>query len=105
MAVRVNGENFDSEVLQADGIVLVDFYSDSCVPCKRMSPVLAEIEESYTEGFKLVKVNINFDAELAEKYGVQAAPTFVFFKGGEEQARIVGAVKKSELTEKIDTLK
>lgn len=105
MAIRVNGENFPEEVLKADGIVLADFYSDSCVPCKRMSPLLAEVEEAYPKGFKLVKININFDGALAEQYEVQAAPTLIFFKNGEEQARLRGAVKKSEITEMIDSLR
>jgi thioredoxin 1 len=104
MAARIGADDFQEAVLQAEGIVLVDFYSDSCVPCKRMSPVLAEIEEAYPEGFRLVKVNINFDAALAEQYEVQAAPTLVFFKNGEEQARLRGAVKKSDITGIIDTL-
>lgn len=104
MAIRVNEENFPEEVLKADGIVLADFYSDSCVPCKRMSPLLAEVEEAYPEGFKLVKININFDGALAEQYEVQAAPTLIFFKNGEEQARLRGAVKKSEIAEMIDSL-
>jgi thioredoxin 1 len=104
MAVRVSADNFDAEVLEQSGIVLVDFYSDSCVPCKRMSPVLAEIEEEYTENFRVVKVNINFDGSVAEKYEVQAAPTLVFFKDGEEKARLRGAVKKAEITEIINSL-
>ncbi|MGN1224639.1 MAG: thioredoxin family protein, partial [Ruminococcus sp.] len=70
MAVRVSAENFAAEVLQADGIVLVDFYSDSCVPCKRIAPLLSEVATAYPEGFKVVKVNINFDADLAEQYAV-----------------------------------
>lgn len=104
MAVRVNAENFDSEVLGAQGTVLADFYSDSCVPCKRMSPVLAELEETYPDTLKLVKININFDGELAEKYEVQAAPTLIFFKDGEEKARLRGAVKKAEIIEEFEKL-
>ena len=69
MAVRVSGDTFDEEVLNAGGAVIADFYSDSCVPCKRLSPVLAEIEEEQGDKVKLVKININFDPELAEKYG------------------------------------
>lgn len=103
MSVRVNGESFENEVLKAKGIVIADFYSDSCVPCKRLSPVLAEIEES--EGIKLVKVNINFDPGLTEKYEVQAAPTLVFFKDGAEVSRIRGAVKKAEILEAINAVK
>lgn len=104
MAVRVNGDTFDAEVLKSDGIVLADFYSDSCVPCKRLSPVLAEIEEELGDKIKLVKININFDAELAEKNEVQSVPTIVFFKSGEEKARLTGAVKKSGILSEIEKL-
>lgn len=104
MAVRVSAENFEAEVLQADKAVLVDFYSDSCVPCKRMSPVLADIEDDNADNLKVVKININFDSELAEKYDVQAVPTLVFFKDGAEEARLVGAVKKSAIQDTIDNL-
>lgn len=102
MALRVNAENFSQEVLEHKGAVLVDFYSDSCVPCKRMSPVLSELENTYAGSLKIVKVNINFDAELAEKYEVQAAPTLAFFKDGAESARLRGAVKKDEIVAVIE---
>lgn len=105
MAVRVNAETFAAEVLQAKGLVLVDFYSDSCVPCKRIAPLLSEVAAADPDGLKVVKVNINFDAELAEQYAVQAAPTLVFFQNGAEVARLRGLVKKAELTEVIDSLK
>lgn len=96
MALRVKADTFEDEVLKADKAVLVDFYNDSCVPCKRMNPVLSKIEAEDPD-VKIVKVNVNFDMELAEKYEVQAAPTFVIFRNGEEKARIRGAVKKEEL--------
>ena len=103
MATRVNSESFDTEVLSG-GTVLADFYSDSCVPCKRMSPVLAEIEEEYGGRIKLVKININFDADLAEKYGVQSVPTLVYYKDGAEVARQSGALKKSDIVAEIEKL-
>lgn len=104
MAVRVSADNFNEEVLNAGGIVIADFYSDSCVPCKRMSPVLAEIEEEDPD-IRLVKININFDKELSDKYEVQAAPTLIFFKDGTEAERTRGAVRKNEITEIINKLK
>ena len=104
MAVRVSSDNFEAEVLQADKAVLVDFYSDSCVPCKRMSPILADIEDDNADNLKVVKININFDGELAEKYDVQAVPTLVLIKDGAEAARLVGAVKKTEIHDIINTL-
>ena len=104
MPARVNAESFDAEVLQSDKPVLVDFYSDSCVPCKRMNPLLAELEQTYAEILKIVKVNVNFDRELAERYAVQAAPTLVFFQNGTESGRLRGAVNKAQLTELIEQL-
>lgn len=97
MALRANSENFEEEVLKSELPVLADFYSDSCVPCKRLSPIISQIESERSGSLKVVKVNINFDAELAEKYEVQAAPTLVYFKNGEETARLRGAVKKAEI--------
>ena len=97
MPTRISKDNFEKEVLQADKTVLADFYSDSCVPCKRLSPVLFALEEEYAEKLKIVKININFDSELAEKYEVQAAPTLVFFKNGEEVERVSGAMSDEDL--------
>ena len=88
MPQRVSANDFEKEVLSADKAVLADFYSDSCVPCKRLSPVLSEIEEKYSDRLKIVKININFDTELAEKYSVQAAPTLIFLKNGREEQRL-----------------
>lgn len=104
MAVRANAETFKSEISENEKLVIADFYSDSCVPCKRMSPLLAELEEEYSDCVKLVKLNINFDGEIAEEYGVTAVPTLIFFKNGNETARLAGAVKKSQLIETINNL-
>ena len=101
MAVRVNAETFATEVLQAEGLVLVDFYSDSCVPCKKMSPVIGAIADEQAEKLNVYKVNTNFDSELAEKYSVMSVPTIVLFKDGEEIARKSGAEKKAVLEEWI----
>ena len=79
MSVRANKDTFESEINEAGKLVIADFYSDSCVPCKRMSPLLAETEEEDPEGIKLVKLNINFDGETAQKYNVTSVPTLVFF--------------------------
>lgn len=101
MAVRATNDTFETEI--SAGTVIADFYSDSCVPCKRMSPLLAEIEEE-AGNVKLVKLNINYDGETAQKYNVTAVPTLVFFKNGEEKARLVGAVKKAEIVETVKTI-
>jgi thioredoxin 1 len=66
--------------------------------------VLADIEDEFGDKIKVVKINVNFDGDLAEKYEVQAAPTLVFFKNGEEASRLRGAVKKAEITDVINNL-
>jgi thioredoxin 1 len=96
----ITNDNFEAEVLHSDKPVLLEFYSDSCIPCKRMSPILAVLEEEY-EGLKVAKLNIKFGAETAQKYEVMASPTIVFFKNGDEVKRLRGLAKKPELEEII----
>ena len=84
--------------------VIVEFYSDSCIPCKQLSPILGGIEDDYEEQLKVVKVNVNFDADLAAQYQVAASPTILFFKDGQEQKRIRGLAKRPALEEVIQTL-
>ena len=99
MAARVSKDNFEAEVLQASIPVLVEFYSDSCISCKQMSPILGDIEDHYEDRLKVVKVNANFDGELAEQYSVMVSPTILFFKDGKEAERVRGLIRKPELEE------
>lgn len=93
---QVDSERFES-VLQNGGAVLADFYSETCVPCKRMAPVLEELEGELGGRVKIVKINVAEENDQARKYGVQAVPTFIMFRNGSESSRIVGAAPKSEL--------
>ena len=97
-----HAEEFEAEVLKASLPVVVEFYSDSCIPCKQLSPVLGGIEDDYEDKLIVVKVNVNFDAELAQKYEVAASPTLLFFKEGKEVNRIRGLVKRKELEEAVE---
>ena len=97
MAKRVSEADFQAEVLDGALPVLVEFYSDSCIPCKQLSPILGGLEDDYEDQIKIVKVNVNFDADLAAKYEVAASPTILIFKNGEEVRRVRGLVKRSEL--------
>lgn len=98
MAVEVNEL---SGVLSKESAVLADFYSETCVPCRQMSPVLEELEHELSGSVKAVKVNVASNSELAESYGVRAVPTFIMFKNGKETGRIVGAVPKAQLAELV----
>ena len=104
MAKRVSSEDFEAEVLGSDLPVVVEFYSDSCIPCKQLSPILGGLEDDYEDQVKVVKVNVNFDAGLAQKYEVAASPTLFFFKDGSEVERIRGLVKRPELEETVKKL-
>ncbi len=97
----ITNENFDIKVLNSQKPVLLEFYSDSCIPCKRLSPVLAEIEEEY-KNISVAKINVNFNADTAKKYNVMASPTILFFAKGQEVKRIRGLVKKPELKNAVE---
>ena len=104
MAARANAENFEELVLKSELPVLVDFYSDSCVACKKLAPVLGDIEDDYEDKLYVYKVNTNFDGELAEEYEVTANPTLLFVKSGEVLDRKVGAQKPADLKAWVDSL-
>lgn len=104
MSERLNKENF-TEAVKKEGLVLVDFYSDSCIPCKKINPVLSQLEESLGESLAVYKVNTNFDMELVEKYGIMSTPTLVLFKDGAEKDRKNGFQTVDTLEDWIQTNK
>lgn len=94
--LKVNKENFATEVLNAQGTVLVDFFADWCGPCKMLSPVIDEIAEEQTE-LKVCKVNVDDEPELASRYGVMSIPTLVVIRNGKEVNKSVGVISKEEI--------
>jgi thioredoxin 1 len=104
MAARISKDNFAQKVLEESLPVLVEFYSDSCIPCKQMSPILGDIEDDYEDRLRVYKVNVNFDEELAGQYEVMSSPTILFFKGGQEVERVRGLVKKPALTDLVESV-
>ena len=91
---KLNLNNFDSEILERDGLSIVDFYADWCGPCKMVAPVLDSIAEE-RDDVTVGKVNVDQDGELAVQYGVMSIPTIVIFKDGKEINRSVGAKSKA----------
>ena len=102
MALRINAENFEEKVLKADKPVLVDFYSDSCIPCKQMAGILGDIEDENEDDIYIYKVNVNYDKELAEKYKVMSAPTVICFVTGAAKGKTVGLKEQEEIEELIE---
>lgn len=101
MSIRADISTFAEQVLEAGGTVLVDFYSDGCVACRMLAPVLGEIEDTYEDSLKVVKVNVGVSLELAEQYNIAAAPTLICFAGGEELWRKSGFISQAELEEAL----
>ncbi len=91
---KLNLDNFENEILEKDGVSIVDFYADWCGPCKMVAPVLDSIAEE-RDDVTVGKVNVDQDGELALRYGVMSIPTIVIFKDGKEINRSVGAKSKA----------
>ena len=97
MALRINKDNFEEKALKAEKPVLIDFYSDTCIPCKRMAGPLGEVEDEYEGKLEVYKVNVNYEEDLTAKYQVMSAPTLIAFENGEEKSRLSGAAGKDEI--------
>jgi thioredoxin 1 len=101
MATAVTEQSFEEEVLQSDKPVIVDFWAEWCGPCHAVSPVLDRIVEERGDELKLVKVNIDEQPALSQRFGVQSIPTMILFKNGEPAAAAIGAQPKPALVKAL----
>ncbi|MBD0348840.1 MAG: thioredoxin [Thermoleophilia bacterium] len=101
MPTTATETNFDQEVLRSETPVLVDFWAEWCGPCHAVSPILDRIASERAGELKLVKVNIDEQPALAQRYGIASIPTIILFKAGEPAARAVGAQPKAALEQSL----
>ncbi len=101
--VYLTDDTFETEVLNGEGPVLVDYWAEWCGPCKMIAPILDEIASEYEGKVKVAKLNIDENPVTPPKYGIRGIPTLMLFKGGNVEATKVGAVSKSQLTAFIDS--
>ncbi|HZB86577.1 MAG TPA: thioredoxin [Gaiellaceae bacterium] len=97
MAEIIKTDTFEAEVLQSEKPVIVDFWAEWCGPCRAVAPVLEEIARERGDDLRVVKVNIDEEPALAQRYGIMSIPTIVLFKGGVPAAAALGAQPKRML--------
>ena len=100
--IKLNNENFKTEVKESNKVVIVDFYADWCGPCKMMSPVIDKIAEESDDRIKVCKLNVDDAQDIAVAYDVMSIPTLILFKDGTELNRLVGLQSKQEVLDMIN---
>jgi thioredoxin 1 len=101
--VHTNDNNFDTDVLQSDRPVLLDFWAEWCGPCKMIAPLLDEAASQYAGKLAVVKLNIDENPNTPQKFGIRSIPTLMLFKDGAVAAQKLGAMSKSQLTEFLES--
>jgi thioredoxin 1 len=99
---EVNDSSFEKDGLQSDKPVLVDFWAAWCAPCRMLAPTVDAIAEKYSANARVVKVNVDDNPSISQRYGIKGIPTLILFKGGKEEERVVGATSKDAISRMID---
>jgi len=102
--INLDESNFDREVTQSDGAVIVDFWAEWCGPCKMIAPLLDEIAREKVGVVKVAKVNVDESQSLSFKYNIRAIPALLFFKNGQLRDQVTGVASKKDLLSRLEAL-
>ncbi len=102
--ITITDDNFNTEVLQSDKPVLIDFWAVWCGPCKMIAPIVEQLAEEYDGKLKVGKLDVDNNQQSAINYGVRSIPTLLIFKGGKVVDTIIGAVPKVHIKQKLDAV-
>lgn len=100
--IELSDSTFESEVVNSDVPVLVDFWAPWCGPCRAVAPIVKEISSSYEGKIKVGKMNVDENQSTTMKFGIRSIPTLIMFKGGEAVDQIIGAVPKGEIERVVE---
>ena len=100
--LEVGDETFDREVLQAGRPVVVDFWAPWCGPCRMLAPTVEAVAEKYAGNALVVKLNVDDNPSVSQRFGIKGIPTLILFKNGREEERVVGATSEAAISRMID---
>ncbi len=98
----VGDQNFESDVLKSEQPVLVDFWAAWCAPCRMLAPTVEAVAEKYAGNARVVKLNVDDNPSVSQRYGIKGIPTLILFKNGKEEERVVGATSKEAISRMIE---
>jgi thioredoxin 1 len=101
--LEVNEQNFEAEITKSDKPALVDFWAPWCGPCRMMHPVIEGIADEYAGKAVIARCNVDENQALAQKFGVTAIPTMIFFKDGEQSGSAIGVTSAEEIKKQLDS--
>lgn len=99
--VQVSDADFDQQVINGQGLTIVDFWAEWCAPCRMIAPVLEELAHEYAGKMTIAKLNVDENPKTAARFGIRSIPTLLLFKGGERVDQIMGAVPRGVIVSKI----
>ena len=99
---EVSDSTFERDVLESAQPVLVDFWAEWCAPCRMLAPTVEAVAEKYASSARVVKLNVDDNPSVSQRYGIKGIPTLILFRGGKEAERVVGATSKEAISRLID---